>query len=140
MTAEDKEQFLALADMLSQQISTLEAAPGIMADGELTVDEDMADLGGMNIAFDALTEYLKRNGVTGDELKEAQKRFFEKHAIRQCKHYSEEDLQEQLADEHSVNKIRVNGILQHMDAWYELYDVTESDSLYLPAEERLVIW
>ena len=139
-TAEDKEQFLALADMLSQQISTLEAAPGIMADGELTVDEDMADLGGMNIAFDALTEYLKRNGVTGDELKEAQKRFFEKHAIRQCKHYSEEDLQEQLADEHSVNKIRVNGILQHMDAWYELYDVTEGDSLYLPAEERLVIW
>lgn len=139
-TAEDKGQFLALADMLSQQISSLEAAPGIMANGEQTIDEDIADLGGLNIAFDALTEYLKKNGVTGDELKEAQKRFFEKHAIRLCINYSEEELQEQLVDEHSVNKIRVNGMLQHMDAWYELYDVTESDSLYLPAEKRVVIW
>ena len=139
-TAEDKERFLELNDKFSQQISTFEAAPGIMTDGERTNTEDVADLGGLNIALDALNEYLKNNGVAGEELKEAQKRFFEKHAVRLCKHYSEEELMEQLADIHSVNKIRVNGMLQHIDAWYDLYNVTESDALYLPAEERVVIW
>lgn len=139
-TAEDKEKFLELNDKFSQQISTFEAAPGILADGERTNEEDVADLGGFNIAFDALNEYMKKNGVTGEELKEAQKRFFEKHALRHCKHYSDEELMSQLADVHSVNKIRVNGIVQQMDAWYELYNVVEGDSLYLPEEERVVIW
>ena len=53
---------------------------------------------------------------------------------------SAEELADQLSDEHSVSKIRVNGILQHIDAWYELYNVVEGDSLYLPVEERVVIW
>ena len=139
-TAEDREKFLALNDQLSAQISTFDAAPGIKANGENTVAEDVADLGGVNIALDALTEYMKKNGVTGEELKEAQKKLFERYAFRYRKHYSEEEIPEYLADVHSMNTIRVNGIFQHIDAWYELYDVVEGDSLYLPEEERVVIW
>jgi predicted metalloendopeptidase len=139
-TAEDKNKFLALNDMFSTQISTFEAAPGIMTDGERTNTEDVADLGGLNIAFDAMTEHLKKKGVTGDELKEAQKKFFIRHALRLCTNYSAEDLQEMLTDEHSVDKIRVNGIIQHMDSWYDLFNVVEGDALYLPKEERIVIW
>ena len=139
-TAEDKNKFLALNDMFSTQISTFEAAPGIMTDGERTNTEDVADLGGLNIAFDAMTEHLKKKGVTGDELKEAQKKFFIKHALRLCTNYSAEDLQGMLTDEHSVDKIRVNGIIQHMDSWYDLFNVVEGDALYLPKEERIVIW
>ena len=105
-TAEDLERFTELNTLLSQQISTFEAAPGIMTDGERTVAEDVADLGGLNIAFDALNEYLKNTGVTGDALKAAQKRFFISAASRQCINYSPEELQEQLEDEHSVQHIR----------------------------------
>ena len=139
-TAEDKAKFLALNEQFSAQISTFEAAPGIMTDGNRTNTEDVADLGGLNIAFDAMTEHLKNKGVTGDELKEAQKKFFVRHALRYCANYSEEELQALLEDVHSVNKIRVNGIIQHMDSWYELYNVVEGDGLYLPKEERVNIW
>jgi 2-keto-3-deoxy-6-phosphogluconate aldolase len=58
-TAEDKEKFLALNDKLSAQISTFEVAPGILTDGERTIAEDVADLGGLNIAFDAMNEFMK---------------------------------------------------------------------------------
>ena len=139
-TAEDKEKFLALNDKLSAQISTFEVAPGILTDGERTIAEDVADLGGLNIAFDAMNEFMKESGVTGEALKEAQKRFFKRYAQRLCINYSADELEEMFKDEHSVGKIRVNGMLQHMDAWYNLYNVVEGDSLYLPAEERVLIW
>jgi putative endopeptidase len=139
-TAEDKEKFDALNDDLAQQISTFEIAPGIMANGYRTVTEDVADLGGFNIAFDALNEYLAEQGVTGEELKEAQKAYFERHAYRYRSVYSKKYFQEMLNDTHSVSLVRVNGMVQHMDAWYDLYNVSEGDSLYLPADKRITIW
>ena len=139
-TPADRAAFLALNEKFSAQISTFEAAPGIMTDGERTNTEDVADLGGFNIAFDAMTEYLKSEGVEGDELEEAQKKFFIRHAKRYCSHYTQEILQELLNDVHSVAKIRVNGIVQHVDKWYDLFNVKEGDNLYLPKEERVVIW
>ncbi len=139
-TDEDKEKFQILNQQLSEQISTFEVAPGIKANGPLTVSEILADLGGLNIAFDALTEYMKKKGIEGEELAKAQKEFFEYHAYRYCIHYSESDLQEILNDEHGVNMVRVNGIIQHMNPWYELYNVVEGNKLYLPAERRLNIW
>jgi putative endopeptidase len=54
--------------------------------------------------------------------------------------YTEEEFQEQLVDEHSVNMVRVNGMVQHIDAWYDLYNVKEGDALYLPADKRITIW
>ena len=74
-------------------MSTFEAAPGVLANGEQTIGEDVADLGGLNIAFDALTEYLKKKGVTGNALKEEQKKFFEHYAYRYRTQYSAEELQ-----------------------------------------------
>ena len=138
--AEDRAKFEALNNQVIEQIGTFEVAEGIFANSSKTVTEDVADMGGMNIAFDALTAYLTKKGVLGDELKEAQKDFFEHHAYRYRTHYTPETLQEQLEDEHSVDMVRVNGIIQHMDSWYELYNVVEGDALYLPKEERIVIW
>ena len=139
-TAEDKAKFEALNNQVIEQIGTFEVAEGIFANSGKTVTEDVADMGGLNIAFDALTAYLTKMGVSGDELKEAQKNFFEHHAYRYRTHYTSEALQEQLQDVHSADMVRVNGIVQHMDSWYELYNVVEGDALYLPKEERIVIW
>ena len=136
----DREKFEALNDELIQQISTFEIAPGIKANGKNTVTEDVADLGGLNIAFDALNEYLKDNGATEEEIKEAQKTFFEYHAMRYRAEYTPLQFQFMLGDVHSVNMVRVNGMVQHMDSWYELYNVQEGDALYLPADKRIKIW
>lgn len=136
----DREKFEALNDELIQQISTFEIAPGIKANGNNTITEDVADLGGLNIAFDALNEYLKDKGATEEEIKEAQKTFFEYHAMRYRAEYAPLQFQFMLGDVHSVNMVRVNGMVQHMDSWYELYNVQEGDALYLPADKRIKIW
>ena len=139
-TAEDRAKFEALNNQVIEQIGTFEVTEGIFANSSKTVTEDVADMGGLNIAFDALTAYLTKKGVSGDELKEAQKDFFEHHAYRYHTHYTSETLQKQLQDVHSVDMVRVNGIIQHKDSWYDLFNVVEGDALYLPKEERIVIW
>ena len=137
---EDRAKFDTMAAQFAAQISTLEAAPGIHQNGNNTVNENLADLVGLNISFDALNQCLKNNGVTGAEMKEAQKDFFECYAYRYQVNYSPEDYQIHLTDVHGFDKIRVNGIVQHMDSWFELYNVVEGDVLYLPKEERITIW
>ncbi len=139
-TPEDRSKFETLAEDFSAQIGTFEVAPGVYAPTTTTIDENVADLGGLNIAFDALTAYLTKQGVTGEELKAHQRAFFEHHAYRYHEALNDDDFQAQLLDEHSLGKIRVNGMVQHMDAWYDLYNVNEGDALYLPADKRITIW
>ena len=138
--AEDRAKFDAMNAAFAAQLSALEAAPGIHQDGNLTVGENLADLIGLQLSFDALNAHLNKKGVTGDALKEAQKKFFEIYAYRYRSNYTAKEFQALLNDEHGINKIRVNGIVQHMDSWYELYNVVEGDILYLPKEERVNIW
>ena len=99
-----------------------------------------SDLIGLQMAFDALTDHLNKKGVKGEALIEAQKNFFEIYAYRYRSVYTPDEFQMRLNDEHGIDKIRVNGIVQHMDSWYELYQVVEGDALYLPKEERVNIW
>ena len=139
-TASDRTKFEDLNEAFSAQIGTFELKPGIYAPTTITIGENVADLGGLNLAFDALTTYLTNQGVTGEELKAQQRAFFEHYAYRFRVEYTEEEFQEQLQDEHSVNMVRVNGMVQHIDAWYDLYNVKEGDALYLPADKRITIW
>lgn len=139
--AADKAKFTELNNRLIDHYNTYEIIPGLATNGEQTVTEDVADLGGFNIAYDYWVSHLEKSGVTGDELKEQKKKFFFNYAkIYREKFTAEYAYEEITTDEHSAGHIRVNAVVQQIDEWYELFNIKEGDPLYLAPEERITIW
>lgn len=117
----------------------------VVADlGTVTLEENIADLGGVNIALDAYTEHLTQQGYVGNALKDQQRKFFESYADIWCCLYGKELIESRTGgkrpDKHALPRERVNGIVMNIDLWYELYNVTRENLLYLPQERRTHIW
>ena len=112
--------------------------------GDLTMGENIGDLGGLQMAYTAYHQYLDNccggeapviDGLTGDQ------RFFLAWAQVWRNLIREDQLINQLAtDPHSPAQYRINGVVRNLDAWYEAFGVTEENDLYLPPEERVSIW
>jgi putative endopeptidase len=119
-----------------------EVLPGLKINGKLTLGENIADLGGVEIAFLALQKAWKRNGKP--ELIEGftpEQRFFLNYARTEASAYREEKMREQIAtDPHSPGIFRVNGILKNITAFHNAFGVTEVDPMFLPETERAKIW
>ncbi len=118
-------------------------------DGKTTLAENIADLGGMEIAFEAYTNRLKRQGFEGEQLRLQQQRFYLAFAHLWQSKYSALYAQERTVgrnqygagkDEHSLERERINGVAMNTDAWYNLFDVKPGEKLYLKPEERTHIW
>ena len=140
-TESDAAKFAELNARRVANVSSYEVLPGVQANGEQTVVEDVADLGGFNIAYDLWVNKLTECGVKGDELKEMKKQFFLHYAIKHREKLSDEDMIKRAEqDVHSAGHIRINSVVQHIDDWYEIFDVKEGDALYLAPEERITIW
>lgn len=140
-TESDAAKFAELNANCVTNISNHEILPGIKANGEQTVREDVADLGGFNIAYDLWVNKLTERGVKGDELKEMKKKFFLHFATTYREKKSDEDMIKSAEqDVHSAGHIRINSVVQQIDDWYELFDVKEGDALYLAPEQRITIW
>jgi putative endopeptidase len=109
--------------------------------GQLTLGENIGDLGGLSLAYRAYQISLDGqedeviDGLTGDQ------RFFMSWAQVWRARYREEALRQQMVtDPHSPAVYRVNGVVRNLDAWYEAFEVGEDDALYLAPEDRIVIW
>lgn len=140
-TEEDAAAFEKLADALGAQYETYEPIEGFPVNPELTMGENIGDIGGLNMAYHAYKLSLNGeeapviDGYTGDQ------RFFMAWAQVWKRVVREEALKNQVAtDPHSPAQYRVNGVVRNMDAWYEAFDITEGDDLYLAPEERVRIW
>ncbi len=140
-TDEDLAKFTAETEKLSAQYSQVEPLPGIKINGELTMGENIADLGGVLMALDAYHASLKGkpapiiDGLTGDQ------RVFLGWAQVWRGKYRDDALKQQLvSDPHSPNTARVNEPMRNIDAWYAAFNVKPGDALYLPPEERVHIW
>ncbi|WP_428409124.1 M13 family metallopeptidase [Hyphococcus sp.] len=140
-TEADAANFQVLADNLGAQYETYEPVPGFFVNPELTMGENIGDVGGLNMAYHAYKLSLNGeeapviDGYTGDQ------RFFMAWAQVWKRLNREEALKNQVAtDPHSPAQYRVNGVVRNMDAWYDAFNVTEEDELYLPPEERVRIW
>lgn len=133
--------FQTRVDSLVAQYDTYEALPGLHVNGRLTVGENIGDLSGMTIAYEAYRLSLHGaqppvlNGLTGDQ------RFFLAWAQAWRGLIRDEQLRKQvLTDPHSPSQFRVNAVVRNVDAWYRAFGVKPADKLYLPADRRVRIW
>ena len=117
----------------------IEIAPDVHANGEFTLGENLADYGGVTISFTAYKNFgLQTNEVEGLS---ADQRFFIAYAGAWAQNMRDEEaLRLTKMDEHSLGKWRVNGILPHINAWYEAFDIQPDDKLYVAPENRITLW
>ena len=136
------QRFHERAQRLAGQYAVYEPVPGFRVNSEATMGENIGDLGGLEIAYEAYRRHVAQhgeppvvNGLTGDQ------RFFLSYAQTWASYIGSTLMQSiVLTDEHAPPAYRINGVVRNMDAWYRAFDVRPGDALYLPPEQRVRIW
>ena len=141
-TPEDKKNFENATKALAKQYDQYEPVKGVFVNGTFTSGENIADLGGVNIAFDALQMYLKDKGNVDKISNFTQdQRFFISWGTVWRTLSTDKYLTNQVkTDPHSSGYFRSFGPLVNVDAWYKAFDVKEGDKLYKKPEDRVKIW
>ncbi|MBO4674216.1 MAG: hypothetical protein J5616_07690 [Bacteroidaceae bacterium] len=149
-TPDDAQKFEELTQLLVNSYSVFEVMPdelhGLHNDGVFTLNENIADLGGFEIAYTAFVKHLEGKGVSGDELAKQKRHFYQAYAnLWRCKYsvtfaQGKTDGDETSKDNHSLSKERINGVVSNTDDWYDLFNVKEGQKLYLPLNKRAHIW
>jgi putative endopeptidase len=139
-TAEDVKRFTGLTDKVVKQYGAYEPLKGSHVNGELTLGENMADLAGINVSFDAYHKSLAGkpapvlDGFTGDQ------RFFLGFAqVWRTKYRDSALLQQITTNEHTPGHYRPN-VVRNLDAWYTAFDVKPGQALYLAPADRIKVW
>jgi endothelin-converting enzyme/putative endopeptidase len=141
-TEETAAEFEVRTARFGAQYDAFEPIPGLHVNGELTMGENIGDLGGLEMAYSAYRRYVAEHGeppvidgLTGDQ------RFFLSWAQVWRGLIRENALRERiLTDPHSPQEFRANGPVRNIDAWYEAFGVEPGDAMYIPPEERVRIW
>jgi putative endopeptidase len=144
-TEEDKKAFDARTKVMEEAFNKIEVAPGVHANGAFTLGENIADHGGLQVAYLAFTlneaakpaaERLQpRDGFTPAQ------RFFLAYAnVWAGNIRPEEILNRTKSDPHSLGRWRVNGALPQINAWYDAWNVTPESPMYVAPNERVSIW
>ncbi len=138
---DDRKRFEKRAKVLSDQFDSFEAIDGMYVNGKLTLGENIADLGGLIIAYKAFLKSQKGkkseiiNGYTPEQ------RFFLGYAVTEAGNIRPELLKKVLViDPHSPSKFRVNGPLSNMTEFYEAFSIKKGDALYREGAKRAQIW
>jgi putative endopeptidase len=140
-TKQDATRFKALTDALGTQYSSYEAAPGIFINGALTMGENIGDMSGLEVAYEAYEMSLGGqpapviDGLTGDQ------RFFLSFAQAWRGKQRDDAIKTQVAsDPHSPRRFRIIGPLRNLDAWYAAFGVTPDSKFYIAPDKRVRIW
>ena len=137
----DGDKFKAKTQVLVDHFNAIEVLPGLQANGELTLGENIADHGGIMVAYQAFKNATKDAPLPVKDGFTPEQRFFLAYsAVWAGNIRPEEILNRTKTDVHSLGKWRVNGALPHINAWYEAFGITENDPMFLPQSERVVIW
>ena len=140
-TEEDTKRFQERAQRLSEHYESYTPLKEMKINGALTLGENIGDLGGLTIAYEAYLLSLKeREAPIMDSFTGPQRFFLSWAQVWACKYREEELRRRLLTDPHSPAMYRVTGIIRQLPAFYEAFGVTESDKLYLPPSQRVKIW
>ncbi len=140
-TASDAKGFDERAKMYAHFFDAIEVLPGLHANGEFTLGENLADHGGLQVSFNAFKNATQAkplktvDGFTPDQ------RFFIAYAGVWGQNITEKEIRNRVkTDPHSLGEWRVNGALPHINAWYDAFGVKQGDKMYLPESSRLQLW
>ncbi|MEN9919370.1 MAG: hypothetical protein RL662_1806 [Bacteroidota bacterium] len=140
-TSEDGKKFDERAKVLIDHFNNITVTDDLKANGKFTLGENIADLGGLEVSYTAFqkTEQFKStNKIDGFN---PQQRFFLAYANLWAGNIRDaEIIRRTKTDPHSLGEWRVNGTLPHIATWYDVFNITEKDSLYLPINRRANIW
>lgn len=141
-TDEDNKKFTAAGKALADQYSKYEPVSGSFVNGEFTLGENIGDLGGINVAYDALLMYLKDKGNPGkiDGFTPEQRFFISWATIWRTKSTDEALTNQVKTDPHSPGYFRAVGPLENVEGFYKAFDLKEGDKMFKPKEERILIW
>lgn len=140
-TKEDRDEFEGRAAVLVKQYSEYSPVDGMNVNGELTLGENIGDLGGINVAYTAYLLSLEGGEGPTIEGMTGKQRFFLGWGQIWRRKYREEELRNRLlTDSHSPSQYRCNGILSNMDAFYDAYDIPKGSSMYIAPKNRVRIW
>ena len=140
-TATDAENFKARTQVMVDFFNNISVLPDLKANGELTLGENIADHGGLNVAFQAFKNATKDAPLGNDNGFTPEQRFFLSYALLWAGNIRDEEIRNLTRmDPHSLGRWRVNGALPHIDAWYEAFGITENDPMFVPKENRVTIW
>ena len=140
-TKADAERFKAMTAELGKQYSSYEAAPGVFINGEFTMGENIGDMSGLEVAYEAYKIALNGkpapviDGLTGEQ------RFFLAFAQAWRGEQRDDAIKTQVAsDPHSPRRYRIIGPLRNLDAWYDAFKIGADSKFYIPPEKRVRIW
>jgi len=141
-TPEDKEKFDAAANALVAQFEAYEPVPGVFVNGRFTLGENIGDLGGASVAFDALKMYLADKGNPGeiDGFTPEQRFFLSWATIWRTKTTDEFVVNQVKTDPHAPAQYRAFAPILNMDGFHDAFATKPSDRLYRAKEERIKIW
>lgn len=144
-TAEDAEKFAAKTQTLIDQFNAVEVLPGLNANGQYTLGENIADQGGLGVAMTAFLDAQKKKGVdvtteTIDGLNPMQV-FYMNYANLWASNIREDEIRSlTTSDVHSLGRNRVNVTLRNIQPFFDAFSITEGQPMFRPVKERVVIW
>jgi len=140
-TSQDSAKFEEKANVVVDQFNKIIVIDTMHANGELTEGENLADLGGINIAYEAFKKTAQGksntmiNGFTPDQ------RFFLSWAQVWRANTTPKELASRLkTDPHSPSELRCNTPVSNVEAWYKAFNIKPTDKMYRPASERARVW
>ena len=138
---EDTKRFEERIQVMREFHDSIEVLPGLHANGSLTLGENMADHGGLMVAFQAFKNATAATPLEVIDGFTPEQRFFLAYANVWGQNIRDEEIQKRVkSDPHQLGMWRVNGQMPHIDAWYDAFGITETDPMFVPKEKRVTIW
>jgi putative endopeptidase len=140
-TPRDADHFKARTKVMSDFFDNIKVLPDLHANGELTLGENLADHGGLNVSFQAFKNATKDATLGIKEGFTPEQRFFLAYAGVWAGLIRDQQIRLRTkSDHHALGKWRVDGALPQIDAWYDAFNIQPGDPMYLPKDKRVTIW